>query len=90
MASSRSALLAALEGCIKSLHNAGFLHRDISINNLMINGDDNNPSWQSFLMDVDLAIREQREGTSGAQKQDRHEGIYGNRDAYGRTAFLHA
>ncbi len=69
-ASSRSALLAALEGCIEgheSLHKAGFLHRDISINNLMINEDDGNPSWPSFLIDLDLAIKEQREGASGAK-----------------------
>jgi len=69
-ASSRSALVTALEGCIEgheSLHKAGFLHRDISINNLMINEDDNNPSWPSFLIDLDLAIREQREGASGAK-----------------------
>ncbi|KAK0707014.1 hypothetical protein B0T26DRAFT_815209 [Lasiosphaeria miniovina] len=69
-ASSRKALLAALEGCIEgheSLRKAGFLHRDISINNLMINEDDNSPSWHSFLIDLDLAIREQREGISGAR-----------------------
>ncbi|EWC48669.1 hypothetical protein DRE_01891 [Drechslerella stenobrocha 248] len=69
-ASSRVALLNALEGCIKgheSLHKAGILHRDISINNLMINEDDKNPSWSSFLIDLDHAIRLQRDGTSGAQ-----------------------
>ncbi|KAL7931331.1 hypothetical protein V8C35DRAFT_282676 [Trichoderma chlorosporum] len=69
-ASSRSALLAALQGCIEgheSLHKAGILHRDISINNLMINEDDNNPSWPSFLIDLDLAIKEQRDGASGAE-----------------------
>ena len=69
-ASSPSALLAALEGCIEgheSLRKAGFLHRDISINNLMINEDDGNPSWPSFLIDLDLAIKEQREGASGAK-----------------------
>ena len=60
-ASSPSALLDALEGCIEgheSLHKAGFLHRDISIGNLMINENINNPSWPSFLIDLDLAIRE--------------------------------
>ncbi|KAL2888932.1 kinase-like domain [Ceratocystis lukuohia] len=69
-ASSRSALLAGFEGCIKgheSLYKAGFLHRDISINNLMINEDGDNPSWPSFLIDLDLSIKEQREGSSGAK-----------------------
>ncbi|KAM3510126.1 hypothetical protein MY11210_006043 [Beauveria gryllotalpidicola] len=69
-ASSRSALLAAFEGCIEgyeSLHKAGFLHRDISVNNLMINEDGNNPSWPAFLIDLDLAIKESREAASGAK-----------------------
>jgi len=69
-ASSPSTLLAALEGCIEgheSLRRAGFLHRDISINNLMVNNDNSNPSWPSFLIDLDLAVREQREGASGAK-----------------------
>ncbi|KAH7000856.1 hypothetical protein EDB80DRAFT_581085 [Ilyonectria destructans] len=69
-ASSQSALLAGLEGCIKgheSLHEAGFLHRDISINNLMINEDDGNPSWPSFLIDLDLSIKEKRDCSSGAK-----------------------
>ncbi|EXM12386.1 hypothetical protein RAB80_014575 [Fusarium oxysporum f. sp. vasinfectum] len=69
-ASSRPALLAAFERCIEgheSLHKAGFLHRDISVNNLMINEDDDNPSWSSFLIDLDLAIKESREAASGAK-----------------------
>ncbi len=70
-ASSRSTLLAALEGCIEGHESlrreACLLHRDISINNLMVNEDDNNPSWPSFLIDLDLAIKEQREGASGAK-----------------------
>lgn len=63
-------MLRGLAGCIEgheSLHEAGFLHRDISINNLMINEDNDNPSWPSFLIDLDLAIKEQREGISGAK-----------------------
>lgn len=70
-ASSRAALLTALEGCIEgheSLLKGGILHRDISINNLMINEDrENNPSWSSFLIDLDLAIREDRGRASGAK-----------------------
>ena len=60
------ALLDALERCIEgheSLHRVGFLHRDISIGNLMINEDDGS----SFLIDLDLTIRESREGASGAR-----------------------
>jgi serine/threonine protein kinase len=49
------------------LHKAGFLHRDISINNILINENNNNASWPSFLIDLDLAIKEQREGVSGAK-----------------------
>jgi len=70
-ASSRVALLAALEGCIEgyeSLHTgAGMLQRDVSINNLMMNEEEDNPSWPSFLIDLDLAIKEQREKPSGAR-----------------------
>ncbi|CRK47525.1 hypothetical protein BN1723_016767 [Verticillium longisporum] len=46
-ATSRSALLTALAGYIKgynSLRKAGILYRDISINNLLINEDKDNPS----------------------------------------------
>ncbi|PMD53352.1 uncharacterized protein K444DRAFT_646753 [Hyaloscypha bicolor E] len=69
-AGSRAALLAALEGCIKgyeSLRKAGFLYRDISINNLIINEDKENPSWPSFLIDLDLGIKEIRREASGAR-----------------------
>ncbi|OAA65095.1 serine/threonine-protein kinase Sgk2 [Akanthomyces lecanii RCEF 1005] len=69
-ASSRVALLSALDGCVhghESLHNAGLLHRDISINNLMMNEDTDNPSRSAFLIDLDLAIREQRTAASGAR-----------------------
>jgi len=58
------------EGCIEgyeSLRKAGFLHRDISINNIMMNEDDNNTSWPSSLIDLDLGIRETREEPSGAR-----------------------
>ena len=69
-ASSRTSLLTILSSYIeghKSLHKAGILYRDISINNLLINKDTDNPSIPSFLINLDLAIKEDREGTSGAK-----------------------
>jgi hypothetical protein len=70
-ASSRFAMLAALEGCIEgyeSLHTrAGMLQRDVSLGNLIMNEEDDNPSWPSFLIDLDLGIKELREGSSGAR-----------------------
>ncbi|KAM7218491.1 hypothetical protein V8F06_006095 [Rhypophila decipiens] len=41
-----------------------FLHRDISIGNLMISKDGG-----GFLIDLDLAVREQRVGASGAKRK---------------------
>ncbi|KAF1965563.1 hypothetical protein BU23DRAFT_593649 [Bimuria novae-zelandiae CBS 107.79] len=71
MASSKTRLLAALQGCIagyKSLHTRdGMLQCDISPNNLMVNEDEDNPSWPDFLIDLDLAIKEDREKASGAR-----------------------
>ncbi|KAJ8131534.1 hypothetical protein O1611_g2086 [Lasiodiplodia mahajangana] len=67
-ASSRVALLNALEGCItghESLYKAGFLHRDISINNLIINEDDK--SLSSFLIDLDLAAKVNRIEAPGSK-----------------------
>jgi hypothetical protein len=65
------AFLAALEGCIEgyeSLHTkAGLLQCDVSSGNLLINEDGDNPSWRAFLTDLDLAIKEQRDGFSGAR-----------------------
>jgi len=70
-ASSRVALLDAMVGCIEGHESlrreTGMLQGDISINNLMMNEDEYNPSWRSFLIDLDLAIKEQREGPSGAR-----------------------
>ncbi|RBA11773.1 hypothetical protein FPRO05_14255 [Fusarium proliferatum] len=69
-ASSLSALLLASEGCIEGhqfLYKAGFLHRDISDNNMMINEDVDNPSWPSFLIDLDPTIKQSREAVSGAR-----------------------
>lgn len=33
----------------------------------MMNEEDDNPSWRAFLIDLDLAIKEQRENPSGAR-----------------------
>ncbi|AEO60742.1 hypothetical protein MYCTH_40175, partial [Thermothelomyces thermophilus ATCC 42464] len=59
-------LLSALADCIsghESLRQrAGLLHRDISIGNLLI-GEDN----RGFLIDLDLAVKEQRLGASGSK-----------------------
>jgi len=50
----------------QSLHQkAGILHRDISMNNVLVNEEDTSP-WPGFLIDLDLAIREDRLGLSGA------------------------
>ncbi|KAK4071301.1 hypothetical protein Purlil1_13468 [Purpureocillium lilacinum] len=69
-ASSPVSLLATLAACIEgheSLYRAGLLHRDISINNLMINEDPQNPSLRAFLIDLDLAVAKKREDSSGAK-----------------------
>ncbi|KAI1908111.1 hypothetical protein LOZ65_006692, partial [Ophidiomyces ophidiicola] len=46
---------------------AGMLQCDISPNNLMINEDTGNSSWKAFIIDLDLAIKENREDASGAR-----------------------
>ncbi|KAL5430091.1 hypothetical protein PMIN06_012610, partial [Paraphaeosphaeria minitans] len=69
-ASSPKILLAALEDCIEGYESlqtkAGLLQSDISPNNLMVNEDKQNPSWPAFIIDLDLAIKERREKSSGA------------------------
>lgn len=69
-AKSPEALLRAIDGCLVGHHNlyeAGFLHRDISVNNLIINEDAGHSSPYSFLIDVDLATRVGRQQASGAE-----------------------
>ncbi|EER42840.1 conserved hypothetical protein [Histoplasma capsulatum H143] len=69
--SSKATLLTGLASCIEgymSLHDeAGLIQCDISPRNLMVNEDKNNPSWPAFLIDLDLAIKVQRDGSSGAR-----------------------
>ncbi|KMW66850.1 hypothetical protein BDDG_11749 [Blastomyces dermatitidis ATCC 18188] len=68
--SSRVALLVGMEGCIvgyESLYSsARLIQSDISPRNLLINENEDNPSWRSFLIDLDLAIRTKRDGFLGA------------------------
>ncbi|KMU76963.1 hypothetical protein CISG_06005 [Coccidioides immitis RMSCC 3703] len=70
-ATSRALLLSALDGCIRgyqSLHErAGMIQSDISLGNLMVNEEDDDSSQKAFLIDLDLAVKEQREGFSGAR-----------------------
>jgi hypothetical protein len=65
-ACSRQALLGALADCIEGHESlrrrAGLLYWDISIGNLIV-GNDN----CGFLIDLDLAISEQRVGALGAK-----------------------
>ncbi|EEQ91746.2 uncharacterized protein BDCG_06866 [Blastomyces dermatitidis ER-3] len=69
--SSKAILLTGLARCIEgymSLHDeAGLIQCDISPRNLMVNEDKNNPSWPAFLIDLDLAIKLERDGSSGAR-----------------------
>ncbi|OJD26326.1 hypothetical protein ACJ73_02299 [Blastomyces percursus] len=69
--SSKATLLTALAGCIEgymSLHDeAGLIQCDVSPWNLMVNEDKHNPSWPAFLIDLDLAIKVERDGSSGAR-----------------------
>lgn len=65
-AASRGLLLGALADCIQGHESlrqkAGLLHRDISIGNLMVGKDS-----RGFLIDLDLAIKEERVAASGAK-----------------------
>ncbi|OTA05751.1 hypothetical protein A9Z42_0064620 [Trichoderma parareesei] len=69
-ASSPTALLAALESCIRGHESlrrqAGLLHRDVSINNVVID-EDGPGDRKGFLIDLDLAIKEQRIKASGTK-----------------------
>ncbi|GIK06015.1 hypothetical protein Aspvir_010133 [Aspergillus viridinutans] len=70
-ARSRISMLSAVKRCIQgyeSLHkNTGLLQGDISTGNLILNEEEDNPSWPAFLIDLDLAIKERRERPSGAR-----------------------
>ncbi|KAK4135944.1 hypothetical protein BT67DRAFT_461555 [Trichocladium antarcticum] len=65
-AGSRATLLTALADCIEGYESlrqeASLLHRDISIGNLLVSKDNGR-----FLIDLDLAIKEQRVSALGAK-----------------------
>ncbi|OJD10456.1 hypothetical protein AJ78_08541 [Emergomyces pasteurianus Ep9510] len=69
--SSKATLLTGLAGCIEgymSLYDkTDLIQSDISPRNLMVNEDNDNPSWPAFLIDLDLAIKEKRDASSGAR-----------------------
>ncbi|KAL7793734.1 hypothetical protein V8C37DRAFT_378051 [Trichoderma ceciliae] len=69
-ASSPKALLEALESCIRAHESlrllSQYLHRDISINNLLTK-EDGPDGRRGILIDFDLAIKEQRIKHSGAK-----------------------
>jgi len=56
-------MLAALKSCIKGYKSlymcAGIIQYNVSIGNLIMNGEDDNPSWLAFLINFNLAIKEQ-------------------------------
>ena len=94
-ASSQISLLAAFEQCIEgyeSLHTrAGMLQRDISLNNLLMNDDDENPSWPAFLIDLDLCDQGGAREVFWSVWEDRHASVHGNWCAFRRrTTLLHA
>ena len=49
----------------------------------MVYEDDDNPSWPSFLIDLDLAIEEQRDKPFGSAGENRYKSVHGNRSASG-------
>ncbi len=75
----------------ESLHlKTGMLQRDVSIGNLMMNEDSENPSWPAFLIDLDLAIEEQREEPSGARGRTGTRAFMGIGVLYNeKHSFLH-
>ncbi|KAI5861527.1 hypothetical protein GGS23DRAFT_575496 [Durotheca rogersii] len=68
LAESLTVLLESMAQCVgghKALYEAGILHRDISLNNIMINNDRSDPSRLGFLIDLDLATKVLRDEISG-------------------------
>ncbi|OAT14037.1 hypothetical protein BDBG_09127 [Blastomyces gilchristii SLH14081] len=71
-----------------ALLNAGLVQSDISHRNLLVNEDKDNPSYRAFLINLDLAIRVERDGFSQARVsakgvKDFEESNYVNTDKLG-------
>ena len=68
----------------------GRLQSDISIGNLMMNEEHDNPSWSSFLIDLDLAIKEDRERPSGVPNKTGTRAFMAIGALYGeKRSFMH-
>lgn len=82
MASSRASLLAALEGCIigyESLYKrVGMLQCDISLDNLIVNDDADNPSWHAFFDRLGPCYQERSRETVRGTREDQHASVHGD------------
>jgi hypothetical protein len=68
----------------------GIIQSDISIGNLMMNEEQGNSSWESFLIDLDLGVREQREIPSGAPNKTGTRAFMAIGALYGeKRTFMH-
>lgn len=72
-ASSKVAIFAVLKSCIKGYKSlntwAGMLQADILIGNFMINKKNNNFFWQAFIINLNLAIKENQNQFLRAQNK---------------------
>ncbi|KMP10202.1 hypothetical protein CIRG_09883 [Coccidioides immitis RMSCC 2394] len=69
---------------------AGLIQSDISPRNLLVNENDDNPAWRSFLIDLDLAIRVERDSFSGARGKTGTRAFMAIGVLYGEThSFMH-
>jgi hypothetical protein len=66
------------------------IQANVSIGNLMMNEEKKNPSWPSFLIDFDLAIKEHREEPSGARAKTSTRAFMAIGLLYGeKRSFMH-
>ena len=68
----------------------GIIQSDVSIGNLMMNEEEDNPSWPSFLIDLDLSIKENRKESSGAPNKTGTKAFMAIGALYGeKHSFMH-